>query len=170
MGSTKSNRAHGDAAMRRTFFKDDLGVNVIIEYLMNFTILIILFTVILSTDQSLINRSNSNIAYSEYSVYANDIANRIVVFDRMVSSSTAQGGSVNDLNATFMTQGKIAGQSYVIKISGNGEKNVGIYSSDGQTLLVKAGFNTTIPVDTKTLESSNDFHTITYKNNMIEVT
>lgn len=164
--SIKKYKAQEDIDMNRTLLVDDSGVNIIIEYLLNLTIMMVLFTIILLMYQSMMTQSSNSVLNEELKIYANDFANRIVIFDRMVNSSVAQGGSVGDLETTFETPSTILGNAYNIKINGN---SVEVYSADKYSFSVKAGFNTKNQVDTAFLSSASQFHTIKYVNGKIEV-
>jgi hypothetical protein len=146
---------------------DDSGANIIIEYVLNLAIMTVLFTVIILMYQSMMTQSNNSVMNEELKIYANDFSNRIVIFDRMVNLTVAQGGSVDNLETTFETPGTILGNAYNIKINGN---SVEVYSADKYSSSVKAGFSTKYQVDTAFLTSASQSHTIRYVNGKIEVT
>ncbi len=156
--------------MKRKFRQDDTGVSVLIDYIINFGVLIILLTLVYLLYQSIIVQSNSTIAHEEYRVFANDIANRIVLFDSAAKATTDQGGNfANPPVLTFDTPKELAGMGYTIDVgtdSAAPSNNVGhvtISSSDRYDIApITATFNTAYPIIHAQLPGSSMNHTIVF--------
>lgn len=174
--------------MAPKLMEDESGVNILIEYVMNFAITLILFTIVLLTYQSLMTQSNNNVTEEQLKIIANDIANKITAFDNVVSSSSnnrfisstygSDSGTINSLSQTFNMQSQISGHTYYIDIYYNGpapsDGYVVAHTSDTNIVPVKASFRTNHPVDATTsdpitIQSASLTHMISYMNGKIEV-
>ncbi len=155
--------------MRRKLMEDESGVNVLVEYIINFGVLLVLLTIVLVLYQSIITGSSNAIAHEEYRIFANDLANRIVLFDRMIDSTCSLGGSIDDLELAFDAPAEIAGMAYTIDLDPNG---VEIASAESAAVdPIRATFNTKYPVCDRTIYGYG-YHKIWFNTtaNRIEVT
>jgi len=155
--------------LRRKLMEDESGVNVLVEYIVNFGVLLVLLTIVLLLYQSIITGSSNAIAHEEYRIFANDLANRIVLFDRMIDSTRSMGGSISGLELAFDTPAEIAGMAYTIDFDAN---SVEVASADSRAVdPIKATFNTKYGVCDRTVYGSGR-HKIWFDamNNTIEVT
>lgn len=161
--------------MVRKFREDDTGVNVLLEYIINFGVLLVLLTLVWLMYQTIITESNNTIAHEEYRVFANDIANRIVLFDSIAKSTTEMGGSdsfssPNSLVLYFDTPPELADMAYTIDITGN---SVTVSSADRYSVTpITATFKTTYTIKPTIIPGSSAAHTIKFNSatDKIEVT
>lgn len=158
--------------MVRKFREDDTGVNVLLEYIINFGVLLVLLTLVWLMYQTIITESNNTIAHEEYRVFANDIANRIVLFDSMAKSTAEQGGPDSfsqpdsKLVLMFDTPPELADMAYTINITGN---SVTVSSADRYSVTpITATFNTTYHVKPTTIPGSSAVHSIKFNNSAFE--
>jgi hypothetical protein len=161
----------------RKLIEDDSGVNVLLEYIINFGVLLVLLTLVWLTYQTIITESNNTIAHEEYRVFANDIANRIVLFDSMAKSTVEMGGSNSfsqldsKLELTFDTPPELADMAYTIDITGDITGNsVKVSSADRYSVTpITATFKTTYPVKTTRISGSVAVHTIKFNSALSEI-
>ena len=152
--------------MKRSFADDDSGVNITIEYIMHFAILMVLFVVMIFTYQSIMTQSKSVVTFEEMRVISNDIANRIVLFDRAVAAAKAHGGSIDKMSMTFETPAQIAERSYGIEVS---DKSVVLSPFDDRTVKISASYTTANKIRQASISSSSRYHTISYDKNTDEI-
>jgi hypothetical protein len=145
--------------MGRKIIKDESGVNVIIEYLMSFAIIMVLFTIVILMYQSSMARSNTVAMNEELKIYAGDIANRIVTFDRMVNTTEARGGTIGGFENDFDTPTQITGMTYSIILTDN---SVQLQPLDRNIMPVSISFKTSHKVTPTTVPSSALNHVISY--------
>lgn len=154
----------------RKFSEDDSGVNVLLEYIINFGTLLVLLTIVWLTYQTIITESNNTIAHEEYRVFANDLANRIVLFDSIASSTTDMGRDLSapyDLVLYFDTPSELGDMGYNIDITDN---SVTVSSADRYSVdPVTATFNTTYDVKTTKIIGSSATHTIKFNSAVPEI-
>lgn len=155
--------------MSRSMKDDDSGMNVILEYILTFAIVIILFGVLLFTFNAIMVQSKSVIMYDDFKIISNDVASRIVIFDRLMSGASAQGGSIDSLNISFDVPPTIGDKTYNINIT---DKYVEVFAPGEQTALARASFQTTYAVRPSFISSSWGHYIITYNKtaNAMEVT
>ena len=145
--------------MGRKIIEDESGVNVIIEYLMSFAIIMVLFTIVILMYQSTMARSNTVAMNEELKIYAGDIANRIIAFDRMVNTTEARSGTISGFENDFDTPTQIAGMTYSIILTNN---NVQLQPLDRNIMSVNISFNTSHKVTPTTVPSSALNHIISF--------
>lgn len=148
--------------MAPNLIEDESGVNMLVEYVLNFAIMLILFTIVLLTYQSLMTQSNNTATEEQLKIVANDVANKITLFDNIISSTEAHGVTgtgITSLSQTFDTQTQISGHTYYIDVHSN---YVEVHTADMNILPVKMGFKTVKTVDVTTLTSASLTHTISY--------
>jgi hypothetical protein len=136
-------------------------------------------------------QSNNNVTEEQLKIIANDIANKITVFDRVISStdnnriitastSYPDYGTITSLSQTIDMQTQISGHTYYIDIYYNNpnphEGYVVVHTSDTNVIPVKASFTTThtVKASTQSIQSASLNHVISYNTNtnphQIEVT
>jgi hypothetical protein len=156
--------------MAPKLMEDESGVNILIEYVMNFAIMLILFTIVLLTYQSLMTQSNNATTEEQLKIVANDVAYKITLFDSIITSTEthgATGTAFNSLSQTFDTQTQISGQTYYINVHNN---YVVVHTADTNIIPVKVNFKTVKTVDETTITSASLTHKISYTSGHIEVT
>lgn len=174
--------------MAPKLMEDESGVNILIEYIINFAIMLILFTVILLTYQSLMTHSNNNTTEEQLTVVANDIANKITLFDGIITSTETHGTTGTafiSLSQTFDMQTQLSGNTYYVDVYYSGSSKEGYviaHTADTRITPVKVGFianhplydpianqlvSLTHPVRVQSAETT---HAISYTSHGIEVT
>lgn len=145
--------------MGRNIINDESGVNIIIEYLMNFAIILVLFTIVILMFQSVMAQSNTTAMSEELKIYAGDIANRIVTFDRMIDTTEARGGNIGEFENNFDAPVQITGMTYSIILTDN---SVQLQPLDRNIMPVTISFYTSHKVTPTTVPSSALNHVISF--------
>jgi len=79
-----------EQVMKQTW-KDDTGVNIILDYLLTFIITMILFTMMIMIINDVMNISDRIVLKEEFDIISNDIANRVYAFASDVNMSKNMG-------------------------------------------------------------------------------
>lgn len=145
--------------MERRSLNDDSGVNVTLEFILNFGVVLVLFTVLVVTYQSIMTQSQNIVTNEELKVVSNDIANRIVMFDRVLDSTKSSGGAIDELNMTFEIPDQIAGRGYSVYITGT---SVDCVPFNDATINVRANFTIYHSIDPTVISSASGNHMIRY--------
>ncbi len=149
--------------MEGDWTSDDGGASMITEYIMVFIISMLVFTVFISSAQSIfVDGPVKMVSWNQFTDIGNDVDAKLI--DTYLVAP--RNGTIS---TTFDIPGDVAGHGYVVQLSDapNQDKEVTVYSDCYPGLSVKLtlnGVNSTIPVYGNT-SSHNAAHTISYTSN-----
>lgn len=152
-------------------WKDDSGVNILLEFLFSLIMVVILFTIMMLVIGNIISSSDRIVLKEEFDIIANDLANRISAFSSEVYLNDHKGSFdstvVSDKAAYFDLPEPVKGRQYQVDITYDQGSKIGTvkvsYVSDSNVYSI-ATFPSEIKVEQYSFNSHQGKYEIYYDN------
>lgn len=160
----------------KALIRDDLGVNITLEYIFSLMVMIILFSMMVLTIGNIQTNSDRIVLKEEFDIIANDLANRISAFSNEVDlseqTSTNRQIIVNSNMVYFDLPELVQGKQYDVSITYDPSLHTGtvkVTYMSNVNIYSTAMFYSPIPVDERSFYSQQGRYGIFYESGKIVV-